>query len=379
MAQLNALQHLEHLEQEIIHLLNQRIDLLSELLGSGEMPTLETQLAMAQPLLEETNLSELAWQSVLVHSMAALTQAPSPVAQSVKKTRRVTVVGGGGAMGAVFVERLMALGHRVSILEHDGWDRADVLLGRADLVIVAVPLKSMVPVIQRVGPYLSAQTVLADIASTKTEVIEAMLSAHTGPVVGLHPMFGPGGASFLGQKFVVCPGRYLPRCQWVLDLIESDGGTLISCSAAEHDAMMVSVQAIRFFSNFSLGTFFAKAGIDIERSFEFASPLYRMEMTTISRLVAQDAALYVDILLASPDRCEAIAHLVDTFAHLAQLVKQRDRDSLIAEFEHTRQAFMSGASRSLSESNYLLNNLSVLLAAKHVEAPDSSKALDVAA
>jgi hypothetical protein len=90
-------------------------------------------------------------------------------------------------------------------------------------------------------------------------------------------------------------------------------------------------------------------------------------VNTVSRLVAQDAALYVDILLASQERCAAIERLVETYSHLAQLLKQGDRAGLIAEFEQTREFFQVGAERSLSESNYMLNHLSSFLAAKTVE------------
>jgi prephenate dehydrogenase len=360
---------LEQIDRDLIHLLQERIALLK----ASPSPSLDEQLASVRPLLPDANISELTWKTLIVNCMAALATTTASALQGQPEARRVTVVGGRGAMGQFFVDRLTAAGHEVSILEYNDWEQADTLLGQADLVLVAVPLKSTVSVIRRVAAYLSPKTILADIASTKTEVMQTMMESHTGPVVGLHPMFGPGGASFLGQKVVVCPGRDLPQCQWLLDLIETDGGNLVLSTPEEHDAMMVAVQAIRFFSNFSLGTFYAREGVDIERSFEFSSPLYRSEINTISRLVAQDAALYVDILLASKERCEAIERLVETYADLARMLKQGDRAALIAEFEKTRQSFQDGAERSLSESNYMLNNLSSFLAAKKSESVTDSQ------
>jgi prephenate dehydrogenase/chorismate mutase/prephenate dehydrogenase len=195
-----------------------------------------------------------------------------------------------------------------------------------------------------------------------------MMDSHPGPVVGLHPMFGPGGKSFLGQKVVVCPGRKPAAYQWLLHLIEADGGNLIHSTPEEHDRMMVAVQAIRFFSNFTLGTFLAEEGIDIERSLTFASPLYRLEINTVSRLLVQDAALYIDILLASEERCEAIERLVNVYDRLAKLLAQGDRAALIAEFEAAREAFSSQATRALEESNHVINHLSTFLAANESKA-----------
>lgn len=363
---------LQQIDQTLVQLLSERIALLE----TSGVPSIEAQLSSIRPFLLDTPISEFTWKTLLVNCMAALATEPVSFQQPQAARRRITVVGGRGSMGCFFTDRLAAAGHAVSVLEYDDWDRADVLLGQADLVLICVPLKSTVPLIRRVAQYLAPHTILADIASTKVDVMQAMLESHRGPVVGLHPMFGPGGSSFLGQKVVVCPGRELAQCQWVLDLIEADGGNLIQATPDEHDAMMVAVQAIRFFSNFSLGTFYAREGVDIERSFQFSSPLYRSEINTISRLVAQDAALYVDILLASPERCEAIGRLVDTYAHLADLLKRGDRTALIAEFERTRESFQDGAQRSLYESNYMLNNLNRWLAAYGVEAAQQGVAVD---
>ena len=232
-----------------------------------------------------------------------------------------------------------------------------------------VPLKATAAVIRRVAPYLAPTAILADIASTKVSIVQTMMESHVGPVVGLHPMFGPGPDSFLGQKVVICPGRDPEVSQWLLVFIEADGGKLITCTPDEHDRMMVVVQAIRFFANFTLGAFLAEEGIDITRSLEFASPLYRIEINTVSRLLAQSAALYIDILLASEERCEAIGRLVKTSDRLAKLLANGDRAALINEFEMAYKAFEQEAPRAPEESNHVINHLSTFLAASAIKMP----------
>ncbi|MBD1911610.1 MULTISPECIES: bifunctional chorismate mutase/prephenate dehydrogenase [unclassified Leptolyngbya] len=361
---------LQQIDQALIALLSERISLLE----TSGAPSIEEQLSNARSCLMNTNVTEFTWNSLIVNCMAALaTETPTPQ-QKHAQSRRITVIGGRGIMGSFFTERMAAAGHQVSILEYDDWDRADTLLGDADLVLIAVPLKSTVAMVRKVASYLSPNTILADVASTKTEVVQAMMEHHNGPVVGLHPMFGVGSGTFLGKKVVVCPGRNAEASQWLLDLIEADGGTLITCTPEEHDTMMVAVQVIRFFSDFSLGTFYAREGVDIDRSFEFASPLYRSEINIISRLVTQDAALYVDILMASQERLDAIERMVATYSHLADLLKKGDRAGLIAEFEKTGAAFKPGAKRSMVESSYMLNNLSNFVAASQVEMEQTCEA-----
>ena len=54
---------------------------------------------------------------------------------------------------------------------------------------------------------LPADCILVDLASVKAEPLQAMLAAHKGPVLGLHPMFGPDSGSLAKQVVVYCDGR----------------------------------------------------------------------------------------------------------------------------------------------------------------------------
>jgi prephenate dehydrogenase len=255
------------------------------------------------------------------------------------KSRHITIIGGRGRMGKLFAEKLVAIGHQVNALGQKDWDDAEQLLSQAELVIVSVPIEHTVDVIKRAAKYLAPTTALCDITSIKTQPTQAMLTHHNGAVMGLHPMFGPSVSSFAGQKVVVCPGRKDDEFQWLLDLIENQGGELITCTPEEHDEMMVFIQATQHFYRFSLGVFFAQANIDIERSLLMSSPSYRQEMEILKRLFRQNPSLCVDIMLATEERCQAINDLADTYGRLAKLVVNKDREALIREFEENKVIF----------------------------------------
>ena len=354
-------QKLKQIDQDLIELLGKRIAVLAE----SEPPTLEEQLDNFTPLLAQAGVPEFVWQNVVISCAAALaTKSSSPTNA---KPRRVTVIGGRGLMGRFFTSRLSAAGHYVNILEHDDWNNADRLLAEAELVLVCVPIECTLDVIRNAARFLAPTTALADITSIKTPIVQAMLEHHRGPVMGLHPMFGPSVKSFLSQKVVVCPGRRDEAFQWLLDLIESEGGKLVVCTPEEHDQMMVAIQAIRHFSTFSLGVFLAAEGIDISRSLEFSSPIYRLEIDMVSRFFTQSSPMYVDIMIATEERREAIGRLATTYNQLAQLVVHKDRDTLIREFEAARSVFGEDLSCTLEESTHVINALSALLAAREVE------------
>lgn len=352
---------LQNLDQELIRLMKERIGLLT---NADILPT-ETQVETVKPLLEQAGISEALWQTIVMGCTAAVPETQPQGAKT--HARKVTLVGGHGMMGRFFKERLIQAQHDVTVLERDDWDNAQQLLADADLVLVCVPLKATVDVIAKITPYLSADTAIADIASIKTPVVEAMLAHHAGPAMGLHPMFGPGVHTFAAQKVVVCHGRRYDAFRWLLDIIEHEGGQLITCSAEEHDEMMIAVQAIRHFSTLSLGVFLAKEGVDLNRALELATPIYRMEVNLISRLLAQDVSLYTDIMTLSDARCDALHRLADTFADMADLLSRKDTRALAAQVAAARQAFCKNPDQIMQETNYLISTVSTFVAAKDRE------------
>lgn len=355
---------LEQIDRTIINLLNQRINILAQHQPQSLIPSLEDQLTNAIPILAQTHVPQFLWQNLVNGCTAALAKPALPSSET--KLQRITIIGGRGLMGSFFTQWFLKLGHEVKILEHNDWNKADKLLGGVDLVLICVPLEKMPLVIEKVAPYLDETTALADVASIKTTVMQTMLKHHRGPVIGLHPMFGSGIDSFVSQNVAVCPGRKDRAFQWLLNLIEHDGGKIVNYTAQEHDRMMTIIQAIRHFVTFSLGVFLAEEKIDIGRSLEIASPAFRIEINLLSRLFSSSTPMYVDIMLASQERGEAIKKLTQTYSQLAQLVVQGDRDFLLQKFEAVRNTFAQQKMCNLEESTHLIDSLSTLLAAQQL-------------
>lgn len=340
---------LKQIDDRLIELLRDRLSILA----GSEHPDQEEQIASVAPLLAAVDVPESVWAAVVKSCIATLNPTSSPVGNV--NPRNVTIIGGRGKMGKFFTEQLSGAGHKVSLLGSD-WENAAQLLGEAELVLVSVPIGKTVEVIERAAKYLAATTALTDITSLKVQPVQAMLEFHSGPVMGLHPMFGPSVTSFSKQKVIVCPGRQDDTFQWLLDFIASSGGELIVSTPQEHDRMMAIVQAMRHFSRFSLGVFLAEEKIDIDRSLSMSSPTYRQEIDIVNRLFAQSPHLCADIILATEERCQIIGRLVDTYNRLAQIVAQKDRAALIEEFEAVQSFFVKDSIQTQKQSNYAILN-----------------------
>lgn len=352
---------LDTLDQQIAALLERRIALLAP----DDARPLDDQLAAGPPAPHEA-LSAPLWRALVYATTAAANQATAPPPSH--PPRRITIVGGHGAMARLLTNVLTRHAHTVTPLDRNDWPEAPSLLASADLVLIATPIDTTEQAIRDAAPHIRPDAVLADVTSIKSGPVAAMLESHPGPVLGLHPMFGPHVHGLAAQRIVVCRARGANTdFDWLLDLFRAEGATLVDSTPDEHDRMMVAVQAIRHFTTFALGVYLTEQGLDVARSLDFASPIYRLEIDVVSRLFAQSPDLYLSIISASDDRREAIVELARTVSRLAEALRSGNLDSLRESFEAASAALGPEAPRALEETMLAVDALSTaLMARRHV-------------
>ncbi|WP_395754886.1 bifunctional chorismate mutase/prephenate dehydrogenase [Edwardsiella ictaluri] len=268
--------------------------------------------------------------------------------------RPVVIVGGAGQMGRLFARMLRLSGYQVRILETQDWPQAETLCADAGMVIISVPIHLTEASIARL-PSLPADCLLVDLASVKGGPMQAMLAAHSGPVVGLHPMFGPDVGSFAKQVIVYCDGRQPQAYQWLLEQLQVWGARLHSISAVQHDQNMAFIQALRHFATFAYGLHLAEENVGMEQLLALSSPIYRLELMMVGRLFAQDAQLYADIIMASPDNLALIKRYYQRFGEAIRLLEGQKKEAFIETFQRIARWFGEDAQRFQDESRALLS------------------------
>jgi chorismate mutase/prephenate dehydrogenase len=269
----------------------------------------------------------------------------------------VLIVGGRGEMGRYFEKWFSDAGYAVKILDKDDWHEARSLCRGIHLAILSVPIGITANVARRLGPFLPAEAVLADITSVKNEPLRAMLESHPGPVLGLHPLFGPTTSTLDKQIVVVCPGRHPEACQWVLDQFAAWGAVLVESDSCEHDRIMAVVQTLRHFATFAFGQFLSRKGIDLKRTLEFSSPIYRLELGMVGRLFAQDPSLYSEIIFASPERKQLLKEYIRCVAANMEMIEKDDKEGFQTEFKTIAEWFGPFSEQAIRESTFLIDKL----------------------
>ncbi|PKF51701.1 bifunctional chorismate mutase/prephenate dehydrogenase [Enterovibrio nigricans] len=267
--------------------------------------------------------------------------------------RSIVIVGGNGQLGKLFGKLFRLSGYTVKVLGSQDWDNAQEILADAGMVVVTVPINKTDAVIRQLGD-LPDDCLLVDLTSIKSEPLQAMLESHKGPVVGLHPMFGPDISSLAKQVIVYCDGRNPESYQWLLEQFRIWGASLHRISAIEHDQGMTLIQALRHFTSFVYGVHLAEENPNLGQLTALSSPIYRLELAMVGRLFAQDAQLYGDIIMSSSQNIDMIRRFHARFGEAIKLLDEQDKNGFVAAFNQVESWFGDFAPRFMKESQTLL-------------------------
>lgn len=266
---------------------------------------------------------------------------------------QIVIVGGAGKLGRLFQRFFKRSGYQVVCFDKDDWPQAQEIFADAGLVIIAVPIELTVAVIEQLPP-LPEQCLLIDLTSVKEAPLAAMLQAHTGPVLGLHPMFGPDVASLAKQVIIYTEGRDLAAFSCLLAQLQIWGARLEAVSATTHDQAMSFIQALRHFTSFAYGAHLCAEQANLAELLSLSSPIYRLELAMVGRLFAQDPNLYADIILSSPLNLKMIRRYHERFGYLLSELEQGNRTAFVEQFTVISAFFGEYAQTFLAESRHLL-------------------------
>jgi len=267
--------------------------------------------------------------------------------------RSVVIIGGKGQLGGLFARMFQLSGYQVEVIGSQDWDKADEVLSHAGLVVVTVPIHKTIGVIEKLNR-LPQDCILCDLTSVKSKPLKAMLAVHSGPVVGLHPMFGPDVPSLAKQVIVHCDGRGKEQYEWLLKQFSIWGASLCNIEAEEHDHGMTLIQALRHFTSFAYGYHLSKVKPNIAQLLQLSSPIYRLELAMVGRLFGQDPNLYGDIILSSDENIEMIQRFQNSFAEAVKLIESRDKAGFVENFEQVSEWFGDYSQQFMLESQNLL-------------------------
>ncbi|WP_256702097.1 prephenate dehydrogenase/arogenate dehydrogenase family protein [Burkholderia sp. SRS-W-2-2016] len=256
-----------------------------------------------------------------------------------------TVIGVGRS--AASSERALTLGviDAAAALD-DAAALRDALAG-ADVVLLAAPVAQTQPLLERIAPYLDAQTIVTDAGSTKSDVVaaaRAALGARIGQFVPGHPIAGRESSGvdaalpdlYVNRNVVLCP---LPENQpqaveQVAAMWRATGALVREMAPAQHDRVFASVSHLPHVLSFALVEQILNSP-DAALKFSFAAGGFR----DFTRIAASSPEMWRDVCVAN--RAALLDELDAYTAVLARLrtaIEAGDGAALEAVFARSRVA-----------------------------------------
>jgi len=218
----------------------------------------------------------------------------------------------------------------------------------ADLVVLALPVRATQKVLEAIQPYLSPNTIITDVGSTKGNVVDAAKAVFgdelpEGFVPG-HPIAGAEHTGvhagkvdlFANHKVILTP---LPSsANWAVDkliqLWQAAKAEVICMDVDKHDEVLAHTSHLPHLMAFNLVEQLAKREDNLD-IFRYAAGGFR----DFSRIAASDPQMWHDIFFANK---KAVLNAVDGFeqqlAIIRKLIEDEDSHALMGLLGHAQAA-----------------------------------------
>lgn len=203
-------------------------------------------------------------------------------------------------------------------------EAAGALIREAECIILSLPEEVALVCFPKVVDTVSPGSLILDVLSVKSAIVSLMEEVEK-PVelLSLHPMFAPI-AGFREQNVVAIEVRPGPLSAEVLTFIENCGSNVTLMTAEQHDTSTAAIQVATHAALISFGFALSKMGYGIEETLRMSTPLHRIMLAILARLLASDPEIYWRIQLKHPLSPRARQLLMQGLEDLDRTVRTKD-------------------------------------------------------
>jgi len=236
---------------------------------------------------------------------------------------KVGIVGGTGKMGSWFGDVLEGLGLEVMRCGRSTELRPKDVASLCDVVVVSVPIKDTVSVIEQIGPLVRKDALLMDLCSVKTEPVSAMLKYSRSQVVGLHPLFGPRAGQNSHLSVAVCPARGEEGLRWITRIIKKAELKPVVLPPLLHDHIMGLIQGAHHFSVLALAQCIMRSGYSVRDLLKLSTPSFKQTLERIGSILDQTPDLFGPLMMDNAFSRQFIESYRESCEQLAEIIANK--------------------------------------------------------
>ena len=216
-------------------------------------------------------------------------------------------------------------------------------IAEAHIIIIATPVAQFPSILNTIKPHLSSQTIITDVGSTKTDVIESakqILGSHYSQFIGGHPIAGSekhGAVAahidlFKNKNVILTPDQEtsLEAKEKIGTLWKNAGAIVSNMSHSDHDKIFSTISHLPHLLAFSLVDMITQR-TNANELLKFAASGFK----DFTRIAASSPEMWKDITLANKKFIlEDIKHFENQIKLLKEAIEHKDAKKILALFEN---------------------------------------------
>lgn len=166
---------------------------------------------------------------------------------------------------------------------------------KADIVIVCVPIRITIAVVNKCIPIMKKGARIVEITSLKTDIFDSLLKIpdHLVPL-SIHPMFGPGAKQLRDTKILIIPVRNKRKEQRLVKSLFNEAKTIVIKSPKYHDALMAVILGMVYYVNLLLGVTLSNENITLLK--KFSGTTFYLQALLFESILTDNSSLISSLL-----------------------------------------------------------------------------------
>ncbi len=230
----------------------------------------------------------------------------------------------------------------------------ELAVKESDLIVLATPMQTMLPIIKSLEGVVSEQVILTDVGSVKTDLYGAIKEncpALLQQFVLAHPIAGGEDSGVMASKLNLFENKAVvitdtaevdaSHTETVRQMWLHTGANVVNMSLQEHDAIFAKTSHLPHIIAFGLVNFLRQQE-DSERLFNLAAAGFY----DFTRIASSNAEMWRDICITNRDE---VLHAIDGFKNQLESIRSQvaeaDQDAILTYFGEAKKARDLGLSK----------------------------------
>lgn len=186
-----------------------------------------------------------------------------------------------GSYGGVLDGLFGKSGYDSTFVDHFD-DLTSEQFSMADAVFIGTPIVPTLEALQKQNGLFPDKLIVL-FGNLDANSMDALGNLHSGPTLGLQPMFSPAAETLTKDVIFICHGNLATRYLWLIDQIKMWGLIPVQASPADYDKLMLVMNSLNQLISITHASRLVDYNIDVDTLMKSVGPNYRLSLINLGR------------------------------------------------------------------------------------------------